>query len=214
MSSTEATSPVKPSASASASADAGIRGRSGANGGEPRKSPVAVQGEPGWTAELDELGKAFRRVFRSLNRLRGRDTHLGGSELSHAQFELLIELYERGELPAGELAAAARLTPATVTQMLEHLAACGHVERARSDTDRRVVVSRLTTQGKRKIEAKRAAWQERWLAALEGMEPGELGAATRVLERLSVVFEDAPGAASCPESLQGAQAKTARNPLL
>ena len=65
---------------------------------------------------------AFRRVFRSLSRLRGRDTHLGGSELSHAQFELLIELDERGELLGGELAAAARLTPATVTQMLDHLA--------------------------------------------------------------------------------------------
>src|ERR1700691_2256782 len=143
-------------------------------------------------SELDELGAAFRRVFRSLNRLRGRDTHLGGSEISHAQFELLIELHERGELPAGELAAAARLTPAAVTQMLEHLADCGHVERARSETDRRVVVSRLTAQGRRKIEAKRAAWQERWQAALEGMGPGELRAATHVLERLSVAFEDAP----------------------
>ncbi len=82
--------------------------------------------------ELTELGLAFRRVFRSLSRLRGRDTHLGASELSHAQFELLIELQERGELPAGELAAAARLAPATVTQMLDHLAECGHVERVRS----------------------------------------------------------------------------------
>jgi DNA-binding MarR family transcriptional regulator len=170
---------------------------------------ASASAKPEWTAELDDLGKAFRRVFRSLNRLRGRDTHLGGSELSHAQFELLIELHERGELPAGELAAAARLTPATVTQMLEHLADCGHVERARSETDRRVVVSRLTAQGRHKIEAKRAAWQERWQAALEGMEPAELRAATRVLERLSVVFEDAPAAGSCPESSAGAQAKTA-----
>jgi DNA-binding MarR family transcriptional regulator len=176
----------------------------------PSASASAVApAEPEWTAELDELGKAFRRVFRSLNRLRGRDTHLGGSELSHAQFELLIELYERGELPAGELASAARLTPATVTQMLEHLADCGHVERARSETDRRVVVSRLTAQGRRKIEAKRATWQGRWQAALEGMEPAELHAATRVLERLGVVFEDAPAAGSCPESPAGAQAKTA-----
>lgn len=124
--------------------------------------------------------------------------------MSHAQFELLIELYERGELPAGELAAAARLTPATVTQMLEHLADCGHVERARSETDRRVVVSRLTAQGRRKIEAKRAAWQGRWQVALEGMEPAELRAATRVLECLSLVFEDAPTAESCPESSAGA----------
>jgi MarR family transcriptional regulator, organic hydroperoxide resistance regulator len=188
----------------------GSKGRStksGVHESSRQVSPAAAasaSAEPGWTAELDGLGKAFRRVFRSLNRLRGRDTHLGGSELSHAQFELLIELYERGELPAGELAAAARLTPATVTQMLEHLADCGHVERARSETDRRVVVSRLTAQGRRKIEAKRAAWQERWQAALEGMEPGELRTATRVLERLSAAFEDAPAAGSCPESSTGA----------
>jgi DNA-binding MarR family transcriptional regulator len=188
---------------------AGSSKPSGANDQDVRTSSSPARTDPLWTAELDELGKAFRRVFRSLNRLRGRDTHLGGSELSHAQFELLIELYERGELPAGELASAARLTPATVTQMLEHLADCGHVERARSEIDRRVVVSRLTAQGRRKIEAKRAAWQGRWRAALEGMEPAELHAATRVLERLSVVFEDAPAAGSCPESPAGAQAKTA-----
>ncbi|MGO9249482.1 MAG: MarR family winged helix-turn-helix transcriptional regulator [Solirubrobacteraceae bacterium] len=164
----------------------------------------ATVAKPELSTELDELGRAFRRVFRTLSRLRGRDTHLGGSELSHAQFELLIELYERGELPAGELAAAAQLTPGTVTQMLEHLADSGHVERVRSETDRRVVVSRLTPQGTRKIEAKRAAWQERWESALQGMGPRELRAATRVLQRLGDVFEDAPGADCGPESPPGA----------
>jgi DNA-binding MarR family transcriptional regulator len=144
------------------------------------------------STELTELGAAFRRVFRSFNRLRGRDTHLGASELSHAQFELLIELSERGELPAGELAAAARLTPATVTQMLDHLAEQGHVERVRSETDRRVVVSRLTPQGKGKIDAKREAWQSRWEQALQGVGTDELRAATRVLERLAGMVEDAP----------------------
>jgi len=151
-------------------------------------------------SELDDLGAAFRRVFRSLNRLRGRDTHLGGSELSHAQFELLIELDERGELSAGDLAAAARLSPATVTPMLDHLAECGHVERVRSETDRRVVVSRLTPQGARKIEAKREAWRSRWEAALEGVDADELRAATRVLELLGSVFEDAPAVDACEEA--------------
>jgi MarR family transcriptional regulator, organic hydroperoxide resistance regulator len=164
-------------------------------------SPVAVEPEIQSTAardtQLTELGLAFRRVFRSFNRLRGRDTHLGGSELSHAQFELLIELFERGALPAGELAAAARLTPATVTQMLDHLAEQGHVERVRSEIDRRVVVSRLTPQGRRKIEAKRKAWQDRWEHALTGVQIDELRAATRVLERLGAMVEDAPAAAAC-----------------
>ena len=134
-------------------------------------------------------------MFRGLIRMRGRDTHLGGAELSHAQFELLIELYERGELPAGELAAAARLSPAAVTQMLDHLAESGHVERVRSSSDRRVVVSRLTPQGRGKILAKRAVWQRRWEHALDGLSARELRAATRVLEQLSAVFEDAE---DCP----------------
>ncbi len=173
-------------------------------------SPLATPPEPAAeaplerSAELAELTAAFRRVFRSLSRLRGRDTHLGAGELSHAQFELLIELQERGELPAGELAAAARLTPATVTQMLDSLAECGHVERLRSPTDRRVVVSRLTRRGRRKIEAKREAWQRRWEQALAGVEIEELQAATRVLERLGAMLEDDPPAAAGEEPERGA----------
>ena len=161
---------------------------------------------------LSDLGAAFRCVFRTLNRLRGRDTHLAGGEISHAQFELLIELDERGGLPAGELAAAARLTPATVTQMLDHLAECGHVERGRSETDRRVVISRLTPQGRRKIEAKRKAWKERWDAALLGVDPEELLAATRVLERLAAMLEDAPAAEACesPPAGSASAAKAAQ----
>jgi DNA-binding MarR family transcriptional regulator len=163
----------------------------------PTSTAQPVEPAEAREAQLIELGMAFRRVFRTLSRLRGRDTHLGGGELSHAQFELLIELYERGELPAGELAAAARLTPATVTQMLHHLADCGHVERVRSQIDRRVVVSRLTRQGRRKIEAKREAWQSRWERALAGVELDELRAATRVLERLGAMVDDASTGEAC-----------------
>jgi DNA-binding MarR family transcriptional regulator len=161
----------------------------------PRARAADTRTEEAWSTELTDLGKAFRRVVRGVIRMRGRDTHLGGSELSHAQFELLIELYERGELPAGELAAAARLSPAAVTQMLDHLAESGQVERVRSRSDRRVVVSRLTPQGRRKILAKRALWQRRWEHALEGLSACDLQAAARVLERLSAVFEDAE---DCP----------------
>jgi DNA-binding MarR family transcriptional regulator len=152
-----------------------------------------------WESELLDLGKAFRRVFRSLRRLRGRDTHLIGSEVSHAQMELLIELSEQGPLSAGDLAAAAQLTPATVTQMLDHLAACGHVERTRSEADRRVVVSHLTVQGEEKVCAKRAVWQERWESVLADVDAQDLRIATHVLERLNAVFEDAPNRDDCSD---------------
>jgi MarR family transcriptional regulator, organic hydroperoxide resistance regulator len=162
--------------------------------------------------QLSELGLAFRRVFRTLSRLRGRDTHLGGAQLSHAQFQLLIELFERGELPAGELAAAARLAPGTVTQMLDHLAACGHVARVRSETDRRVVVSRLTPQGRRKIQAKRGEWQDRWEMALSGVDAEDLRAATRVLERLGEMFEEAAPGDGCGPAKSGLR-KASKRPL-
>ena len=149
---------------------------------------------PGSPAEregaLEELGKAFRHVFRNLSRMRGRDTHLDGSELSHAQFELLIELYERGRLSSGELAGAAQLTPGTVTQMLDHLAGCGYVERTRSESDRRVVLCRLTPIGRRQIEAKRALWKGRWELVLDQVSTDDLRVAARVLQRLGLVFED------------------------
>ncbi|HXQ01042.1 MAG TPA: MarR family winged helix-turn-helix transcriptional regulator [Solirubrobacteraceae bacterium] len=166
----------------------------------PEVSELPVKGSrEEWQAELLDLGKAFRRVFRSLRRLRGRDTHLIGSEVSHAQMELLIELSERGPLSAGDLAAAAQLTPATVTQMLDHLAASGHVERTRSDADRRVVVSCLSAQGRDKVQAKRTVWQERWEKVLADVGADDLRVTTRVLQRLNEVFEDEPDAGACED---------------
>jgi DNA-binding MarR family transcriptional regulator len=164
--------------------------------GSQRKAKEAGQSSAPseWQAELDSLAKSFKRVFRTLRRLRGRDTHLAGNDVSHAQFELLIELYERGPLPAGELAIAAQLTPATVTQMLDHLASSGYVERTRSEADRRIVVTHLTALGGHKIQNKRALWQTRWQEALSDLNPEQLRVAAQVLDRLGSMFDEtAPG---------------------
>ena len=174
--------------------------------GKQAGSPAAG----GLSPALTELGLAFRHVFRALNRVRGRDTHLAGTDLSHAQFELLIELDERGALSAGELATAARLTPATVTQMLDHLADSGNVERLRSETDRRVVVSRLTDEGRAKIQAKREAWQGRWQAALGDVSERDLRAAARVLRRLGEMFDQPPAEAGCEPAKGGVQGASQR----
>lgn len=142
--------------------------------------------------QLAVLGHAFRHAYRSLRSLRGRDTHLQPGRIGHAQYELLAELYERGPLPAGELAAAAGLSPAAVSQMLDHLAAEGHVERVRSETDRRIVVTKLTRRGRGQIETRRKLWGGRWEKALEGVDDEELRIAAAVLERIGTVFDDPP----------------------
>lgn len=142
-------------------------------------------------SDLEELGKALRRVFAGLRRLRGRQARLGSQEVSHAQFELLLELLERGELQVGELAEAAQLTPATVTGMLDHLVAGGHVERLHGEEDRRVVVCRLTERGRGEVRAFKAHKKDRWERALADVPEEDLRAATRVLDRVGSFFEEA-----------------------
>ena len=155
-------------------------------------SRIKDQAPAALSSELAALGLAFRHLFRAVSRLRGRDTHLAGREISYAQFELLIELDDRGELSAGELALAAKLSPATVTQMLDGLADSGHVERTRSERDRRVVLARLTPLGELAVAAKRAAWRERWERALSDVSPREMRAAEKVMQRLTEAFEEEP----------------------
>jgi DNA-binding MarR family transcriptional regulator len=135
-------------------------------------------------AELREAVAAFSAAQR---RLRSRDTKAGG--LSYAQWHLLRQLAESAELPAGKLAAGADLTPASVTQMLDHLAEQGWVERVRSDSDRRVVLNRLTPAGRERFAAKEAELQARWREALSDISAEELGHAARVLRRMAEVLD-------------------------
>ena len=149
------------------------------------KDEVAVS--PEREAAVTDLGRAFRRAFRSLRSLRGRDTHRG-DEVGHAQFELLIELYANGAMNAGELAEAVEASAATVSGMLDGLSEAELVERTRSETDRRIVVVKLTRRGRRKVEARKAVWRRRWDEALEGLDDEELRVASRVLDRIHGVF--------------------------
>jgi DNA-binding MarR family transcriptional regulator len=145
---------------------------------------------------LDRLGKAFKGATAAVRRLRGRDTHRHG-ELSYAQYHLLFGLAEHGELSAGDLALAADLTPATVTQLLDGLGSMGLVERLRSERDRRIVTCSLTDRGREVIGERRARFEGRWHAALAGFSTAELTTAAAVLDSLRGLFdevESTPGA--------------------
>jgi MarR family transcriptional regulator, organic hydroperoxide resistance regulator len=139
---------------------------------------------PEVAVELREAVQAFAAAQR---RLRGRDAKAGG--MSFAQFHLLRTLAEVDECPASRLAAEADLTPASVTQTLDHLAEVGYVERVRSDADRRVVLNRLTPTGREVFEAKRAAFEQRWKDALADLSAEQLGQAAQVLRRMAEVLD-------------------------
>lgn len=151
------------------------------------RAPAEPSGD-GRGEALDALGRAFKAVLAAARRLRGRETHHPG-ELSYAQYSLLFELGEGERRSARELAGAAELSPACVTQMLDALAAAGLVERTRSEDDKRVVLTGLTAHGGELIAERRAQLEPRWRAALAGFSDDELRTTAAVLERLRHFFE-------------------------
>jgi DNA-binding MarR family transcriptional regulator len=158
----------------------------------PEAPPRPAGEKAGRQEAITELGTAFRHAFRSLRSMRGRDTHRG-DEIGHAQFELMIELCVRGPLHAGELAEVVGASAATVSGMLDNLCAAELVERTRSESDRRLVLVKLTRRGRRKVEARKALWRRRWEEALEGVDEEELRVASRVLDRIGGIFTERPG---------------------
>lgn len=139
-------------------------------------------------AAVAEVLEAFGELSAAQRRLRGRDARQP-AELSFAQLRLLNAMEEDERCPAGRLAERAELTPATVTGMLDTLEAMGVVTRERSTTDRRVVMARLTEEGRRLRDPRREAVRAVFAEALATLDPADLAAAPRVLRRLAEVME-------------------------
>jgi DNA-binding MarR family transcriptional regulator len=135
------------------------------------------------------LALAFKSAMAAVRRLRGLESHRPG-ELSYAQCGLLFALDRSGECSASELAALADVAPATATQMLDHLAAGGFVQRVRSERDRRIVLVSLTARGSELLVARRSRYEALWAHELADFSVDELATATSVLERAGAVFVD------------------------
>jgi MarR family transcriptional regulator, organic hydroperoxide resistance regulator len=71
-----------------------------------------------------------------------------GHDLSTAQITLLEPLVGDDAVPVGRLAAAAAVSVPTATRMLKHLETRHLVDRRRSTADDRVVLIRLTDEGR------------------------------------------------------------------
>jgi DNA-binding MarR family transcriptional regulator len=140
------------------------------------------------STQTGQVGLAFKRAMVAVRRLRGRETQRIG-QLSYAQYGLLHGLAGGCEFSARELAEQTNLSPATVTQMLEHLEAAELVTRTRSEQDRRVVLSVLTDRGAAIVAERQLEMEGRWTEALQEFSDTDLATATKVLNRVADLFE-------------------------
>lgn len=166
------------SAGAATGAAAGARARAQRRGGRRDRD-----------AALNELRDALTELLGAERRLRGREGH-GHDGLTFAQSRALVVALDRAEeLPAGELARAADLNPATVTPMLDHLEERGIVARRRSTEDRRVCLVSLTDLGRELVAAKRARWVQMWREALVDVRSDGLHDAAHVLRSIGALLD-------------------------
>lgn len=90
-------------------------------------------------------GKLLRRhIFSSLARVEADDSKRACSELSLAQFNLLMAVQANEEITGGALAAQLGVSPPSVSVMVERLVERGFLVRERSTDDRRKVVIRMS----------------------------------------------------------------------
>jgi DNA-binding MarR family transcriptional regulator len=142
-------------------------------------------------AALAALREEFGCLLGAERRLRGRDQHRkGDGDLSVAQVRALFALDARKAATAGEIAEAARLSPAGVTGMLDELEREGIVTRVRSETDRRRVLVTLTPEGRTVLAKRRRRWLKRWEAAMGDVSERDLEAAAEAMRRIGNLLDE------------------------
>jgi len=72
-------------------------------------------------------------------------------DLTFARYEALMLLFysRRGALPLGKISDRLQVHRASVTNVVDKLVEGGYVERLQHETDRRAVLARITTDGRR-----------------------------------------------------------------
>ncbi len=119
------------------------------------------------TEALESVSKAIRRMIHSVDsrsKMVARETGL-----TIPQIVILRAIRDLGAVPTNRLSAYADLSAATVITILDKLEAKGLVSRSRSDTDRRIVYSRLTPRGKKMVGTAPPLLSDAFIEAFAGL---------------------------------------------
>ena len=141
--------------------------------------------------DAERFSNAWDEFFAAVRRARGRAAQaVQPGALTLAQFQLLAAFEHEREMSVSELALAGGVATPSATRMLAGLERDGIVERKGSDVDRRSVLVRLTSKGRRLLKAKRALISAKQRAIYESLSATEQSQAESILRRLAVAMED------------------------
>ena len=139
-------------------------------------------------AFVQQIQHLFPRIMRYLEAEATRE--LIGLEVTPAQMNALVVLYEPKNLPMGELAELLGLTESAATRLVDRLLRMNLVRRDRDDVDRRVVRVRLSSYGRQLADLVFQRRQEQFTRFAQRLSAGERENLIQGLSALLTVFQD------------------------
>ena len=115
-----------------------------------------------------------------------------GLELTVTQLRVLLQLRETPGAPAGVLAERLRVTPPTVTGLVDRLVRSGAVRREEDPRDRRLVRNVLTERGQEVLGEVEREGRTFLTQLFERLSPEQLSSLMESLEALVAAAEQAP----------------------
>ncbi|HET7490011.1 MAG TPA: MarR family transcriptional regulator [Acidimicrobiales bacterium] len=136
-------------------------------------------------ADAELVARLRLSVMRLARRLRSQ----ADDGVSASQLSALSTLNRCAALTLGELSAAERVKPPTMTRIVAALEEQGLVTRAVDPTDRRVARIALADEGRRLIEANRRRKDAYLAARLAALDPDDRTAIERAVAALDALLE-------------------------
>ena len=132
--------------------------------------------------DVERLAADLRLV---IGRLARRLRQLADSDVTASSLSALWSVEQLGPVTLGDLAAAERVQPPTITRIVSRLEESGLVSREIDPSDRRVARVRLTAFGRRFLERTRSRKTAYLAKALRSVEPEDRAVVERAVEVLA-----------------------------
>lgn len=138
-------------------------------------------------SQIEDVLIALRRVIRATD-LHSREL-IRTTGLTAPQLLLLQTIRNRGEVTIGELAQDMKLSQATVTSILDRLAARGYVFREKSRQDKRKVHAYLTDLGRDAVKDAPVPLQESFVRQFGQLRDWERSMIVHALQRVAEMMD-------------------------
>ncbi|OFW56147.1 MAG: hypothetical protein A2W01_09380 [Candidatus Solincola sediminis] len=130
--------------------------------------------------------RAIPLILLSMRLMHGLGAQaLGDTGLRPPQVAFLGFLHHAGPLKMGSISQLTNVTVSVATRFIERLENKGLVERVADESDRRVVLVRLTGEGHRLADAVIETYNQKLDKALEGIEPRDFEVFISVLTQIN-----------------------------